>query len=429
MRLQGYVNDYCHKSLLKSVNGNEGELVGTSNEKYQLVQVHALIRHGDRSPIRKFDTQPTVNYECGMIDKNEKWLGLSDFNLKPNPPNARIIHINTPLFRGFESKICEMRQLTFEGSKQLYSIGSFFKRKYSHIVDTILDQSNVFIQCTDYRRTIHSASSFALGFLPDTSSVRKSIPIYVSNGNLLVVPPPNILQEYPDCKKIIQVNTLDKKASGYDQMLKTKRHAIDHLASIMNVRDSQQFTMADVFDQVWCRLCHNMPLPCGLKSCVNESLALEGAKVVHWSFSHRYPNKTSILAAQPYIYHSFVRQIDLAILNSNLKKPYFKFLFSFAHDSTITQLLTSLGVYESSWFPYATRIVVELWKDKTKKVDDPNTHFVRILLNGKSVMNTLHQYPVGYFESDGQLLSYTAWRESMVTGTYRDLETYKKICL
>ena len=419
-----YVRDYCHQTLLESVMGDEARLPDSGSLRFKLLQVHVLMRHGDRSPIG-FTVQPEVSYECGMTDRDEKWLGLKDFTLKRNPETGDFKHWETELFRGFKSRKCLAFQLTLRGFRQLFAVGKFMKKRYSPLITEKPTRLNTYVQCTDYRRTIHSAASFALAFLPNGSSVRAHIPIHLTPGSMLAQPPPGVTASYHMCNNLVKIKAKELQRSKEMKKDKESRLLFNTIADLMGL-SGKGLTPADIFDDVWGRLCHGLPLPCNGKSCMSASLAAEGAKTVQRSFSRRFPVKSSVLALQPFLFHSVIKQIDSAI--SSHSSEWYKFLFSFAHDSTLTSFLVSVGISVDTWLPYASRIVVEVWQESSPD-DDSSYYYIRILLNGKSMMNHLSgHYQKDDFSLNGELLDYRSWRNHMTTGPYRTLNEYNSLC-
>lgn len=191
---------YCHRSLLKSATGSEGSLPSHSN-LYELVQVHMLLRHGDRSQATDLRMKPPVRFECGMVDRDEQWRELENFKLLPHPKTANVRHLHDPLFRGFESQSCHSGQLTLVGLQQHRQIGLFMKDRYQELLQSVEDTRDIFVQSTDYTRTIDSAAAFLLGF-NSKQPQHMSIPIHVSRDINLSSPPPRLTKNYPKCKKL-----------------------------------------------------------------------------------------------------------------------------------------------------------------------------------------------------------------------------------
>ena len=400
------------------------------NTRFKLVQVHALLRHGDRSPSVTLDSND-ISYECGMIDGDRKWLSLNDFRIKPNPEGAKLRFLTTKLFRGFESQKCLEFQLTLKGFRQHYATGAFIRDRYMHLVQGPVKPSDILIQCTNYRRTIHSSASFALGFLPSDSIFRNQVPLHTTFGSMLATPPPGRGIVYDVCKNVFQLKAKELQESGYANRMFRLRPFFAMIAKSMNL-NTKGLDADDIFDNVWGIVCHDLPLPCQNGVCLNDTMIAKGMKMVDWSFSHKYPVGSSVLSMQPFMFHSLIREIDIAIENRKYEKNErgrnepFKFLFNFAHDSTLTAFLVSLGYQIDTWLPYASRIVIELWEDSLM----PGHYYIRFLLNGRSITKQLiDQYPRDVqVELNKELVSYQSWKSIMVTGAYRDIKDYNNKC-
>ena len=356
-----------------------------------------------------------------MTDGDEKWLALQDFPVKPNPAKeTHLPTLKTKLFQGFQSQTCIPFQLTFKGFRQHHATGLFIRNRYWNHFTEQIQASDILIQSTSYSRTVQSSASFALGFIPSDSVKRAEVPIYCSPGAMLATPPPGRTVVYERCRNLYQVKANELKDPGYVSKVAQLKPLFKDIAFLINLkRDSLE--LEDIFDNVWGIVCHDLPLPCRQGSCLEESLISKGAKAVDWSFSNKWSQGSSVLAVQPFLFHSIINEIDLAIRGESS----FKFLFSCAHDSTLTAVLASLNIEINFWLPYASRIILEVWKD----IVMPDHHYIRFLLNGKSVMKQFAaRFPRDVFELDGELLSYDYWRESMVTGVYRDKDSYHERC-
>lgn len=430
-KLRQIANNYCHASLDGRVAGEEGESHITRREEgFELVQMNMLIRHGDRSPTTHLNLQPPVQYECGMINKHENWAGLDDFQIQPLPPLAKVVHRKVELFRGFNTLPCKVGQLTYRGFKQHHSIGSYMAAKYKALLNRGMDKSSIYLQSTDYGRTIHSAAAFGLGFLSSRPTVRKSIPIHVSSpGNsLLTEPPPGIPMTYPPCSNIARIRTSDLSRTNYERELKKWHESFDTVVGILGINKSHAPSITELYDHFWCRMCHNATLPCGKTTCINSTLAYQTALAAHWYYLHKFTNTTSIVSVQPFLFHTVFGKLDSAIKGISSNGPYHRFVISFAHDTTVNPFLRSLGFSVMYWVPYASRVVIELWRDTSQPPQLPRSYYVRLLFNGASLMAMI-KHPAEDFRANGQLLNYAAWKEGLMKEQLRNIDSYKNICL
>ena len=420
--------DYCHHSLLKTVNGEEAVLNSNTAGKYELVQVHGLFRHGDRhTGLTYLNYKPQVDLECGMIDREPIWEKLNDFKIKRTSTLTSLrTSTKLKLFKGYDKKSCKRSRLTYVGYKQLYALGTFISDSYAKILTNV--PKHIYVQATDYKRTIRSAAAFMLGFIPEyETKLRLAIPIHVSPGTLLDIPPIHTLQAYPVCRSLVKVRKNELRLSGYLEQIQANKTIIDQIVKIAGLPGTIKASITDLYDPLWARLCHDKPMPCGPHHCIDDKLLLKGAKLAHWSYAHKHGNISSILAIQPFLYHSVISQMDAAVQGVLKSQSFRRFILSFGHDSTLSPLLTSLGFPQPYWLPYASRVIIELWRDSTKKVAAMSSFYVRILYNGDSLMNQMN-FPSRHFVADHQLVKYTVWKNRLISGKYRDINSYLNVC-
>uniref|UniRef100_H2ZM94 acid phosphatase n=1 Tax=Ciona savignyi TaxID=51511 RepID=H2ZM94_CIOSA len=98
-----------------------------SSEENELIFANLIWRHGARSPVRSYPTNP--------------------YNNKPVWP------------QGFG-------QLTQVGMRQEYALGRYFRERYKHLLSSQYNRSEIYIRSTDYDRTLMSAQSNMAGLFP-----------------------------------------------------------------------------------------------------------------------------------------------------------------------------------------------------------------------------------------------------------------------
>ena len=406
--LKPFLEDYCHCKAAYKTDGKEGDLLGKHNLK--LVQVHMIARHGDRSPASSVRMGKKSVYECGFERSDEKWLGLLDFAINPFPGSR--INSRKVQFPGFHRKKCSVGQLTSIGYMQHYFLGSLMRKKYISFVQG-LKPTDFFVHSTDYSRTIQSASAFLLGFFNQTA-FRKDVSINVSPGSVLSSPPPGTPLRFTACtkSKFKKILLSELNSSGFfPKALQRGYHLIEKLCKMFSLdcnkhNDTFGDLAVSLVDALLCIGCHQLPLPCNsAQQCVSPSFAAELMNFSEWVWSERYPRIASLLAMQPFIYHSVVNQMDRAITFQNS----YRFMWSFAHDSVISELLRILGFSLEKLIPYASRLVFELWTDG-------QNYFVRVLFNG-IILNSNN---LGLFSDmeNSDFIPYSIWKQSLTSENY-----------
>ena len=419
---------YCHRSLLNTSYGSEGNLDSVSGDAFELVHVNILARHGDRTPATTHRIGSPLFYQCGLVTGDQDWEDLRDFpKPSPLPASARIRNSRLELFPGTNFKRCGIGMLTNTGYQQHHALGSLMQYKYADFIgDPSVIAKNIFVQSTDYSRTIHSAASFLLGFLPDNPKIRQSTVIHVSAGSLLQSPPTGIAVSYGYCRNYVQLWREDMEATKYFSVEKRVWHPLmEKLCDMFNIQRRNEPIVTELFDHILTRGCHSDQLPCNRQGeCVDHAFASQLFAFADWTWNHRYPRNSSILGVIPFLKHSVLEIMNNAI---NHVPPSSKFVFSFSHDATLVRVLSSLGIPLKGWMPYASRIVFELWK----KIDTEQEYYVRVLFNGTPITNKiplLQAYQRTQVESRLNLVQYSALKDCLTTGKYRAVQSYHTVC-
>lgn len=386
--------EYCHKSLLQfsEPSSSEAKLL-SSQQSLELVQLHVIARHGDRSPAHDFDMGHPQDFTCGLEEKS--WAGLKKFAVKPLPPTSKISLVNFPVFPGSSSKRCGVGMLTTVGFSQHYHLGTTLRRNYQDFLSTV-KSDDIFVHSTSFPRTVQSAAAFLHGY---SRGDEGGIPIHISDGDVLSAPPVGV-KMYPPCRKLGRFYKKTKKGvdtRGWQDVVESVQ-AMFGLA--FAVETSEKAIM--LADHIMARLCHEMPLPCnGDGRCVDVSSALELIKGADVAWRYRYTRPYSAVALRPFMQHS-LEVMDAAVHS----KSTYKLMLSFAHDSTLTMILDTVGVESEGWMPYASRVVMELWKSSQ------GDHFVRVLFNGVDITGQVANHTRST-EPTG-LVEYDKWRDMLL---------------
>ena len=424
--LNKITRDYCHGS---SPSGEEGVLRDDTNNRYKLVQAHALFRHGDRtseSPLLRY--LPPNDIECGLTDGSLEWRKLRSIKLKPHPSKSNVRNNKLRLFRGYSNQPCQKGHLTFVGFQQHSSLGSYFQTRYKDLVSDGPDR--VFVQSTDMPRTIHSSAGFLVGFYSNKKKVPHQAAIHVSRGILLGAPPPKVHRYYPYCENLYNIRKQEYSTSTqFKRIKRNTTQTAKKLLKALHLNENLSSSITEVYDAFWPLLCHGKPNPCVGYVCLNDSALIEGAASAHLQYANKHPSNFSILASQPYLYHTVLHSMDSAIMSiSKQSEKYMQLSLSFGHDSNIAPLLSTIGWKLDYWPSYGSRVVMELWKDTSKTPTTENDYYVRVLFNGRAISDKLPFGDENQFAAGKQLLKYNDWKNYLTTGPYREITSYIRHC-
>ena len=398
-------------------------------EKYKLVHVHIVTRHGDRTPTSS-NLQlgyPKVDYQCGLsgaVHASEKWANhkavlwesLDDF-----PPLATVGSVKNAMLRlhpGDES--CQAGDLTSQGFLQHHNLGTLMQMTYGELFAGMDIKTDMYVQSTDFRRTIRSAGAFLLGFVPKVQQLRELVQIHIQPGNLNQAPPITVPQTYKPCRKVVQLRGAENNKRGYYKQEREFHWMFDEIVDLFSHRIRPDAPWTELFDKIMTRGCHSpYILPCTKdNTCIGCELGKKMFDYADWSMSEKYALNASCVAATPFIKHSLLDPMARIVSEDMFTK--YKIMLTFTHDSTMNQLLKALGMSVREWMPFASRLSFELWRATDITSDTPH-YFVRVLFNGKIVTHTL---PFSDKE-DKELVYYSIWENNIVPLT---VQTYNQQC-
>ena len=431
-RSQEYCNELWNDT---GVSGSEAKLPFEGTNYYELIQVHMIARHGDRSPVHQTFLSKDLNIPCSFPKNEKHWWGrMNDFTMQKLIVSGIAPLDNVNHFPGYDEHPCKLGEMTHRGYIQHYLLGQFFAKQYADQVNTYLDgdwPKNIFVHSTDYPRTIASAAAFLLGFLPDESSIRKSIPIHFSQGTFLYGVPQGVTLTYRWCPKLREMAKFQNDELEAGRMFYFNE--MRQVAEIFKKSSSKLPESTVLVENLLVHMCHKKKLPCHESgSCLDMALAYRLLEYADWTIEHKYTTTNSILMMQPFMYNSVLKKMFEAIDKlASGKHDYNKFLLYFAHDSTLTPLMTLLGIPPKKWVPYASRLVIELWKEKVSSnpVDSVGfgPFYIRILFNGQGWTGKL-PLPETSFALVKDLVKLRAFRKFLTSGKFREKASFDKEC-
>lgn len=424
------LQQYCHRSLLH-FDTSEAAEGAVSSRDLELVQVFITARHGDRSPATpysSFKIGAPVSYQCGLVDTHTKWQRAKDF-LTLSPLSSKVRNGHIQLFPGTGNRECGVGMLTQVGFQQHSALGLLMQEKYASFIgqeSRDVNPNQLYVQSTDVPRTIHSAAAFLLGFLSNNSELRYKVPIHLSPGIVLQSPPPGVKHIFGSCNKLIKVRLEDQENTHYFSEERAKfHHMVLRLCNMFSLPEGYRSkpVINELFDHILTRGCHNPgnPLPCNAnKECISYSFASDLFAFADWTWGRKYPQVSSIVATLPFLRHTVLELMERAVAGV---EDRYSFVLSVTHDTTLTQILNALGVPLEGWMPYASRLVFELWRQKSQDL-----YLVRVLFNGRPITEALSSRSRTPLEVDNQLLLFSSWKSLLSTGQYRDIISYNRMC-
>ncbi|CAG9861469.1 unnamed protein product [Phyllotreta striolata] len=297
----------------------------------QLEAVIVIFRHGDRTPIKPYPNDP-------YKDKSYWPVGFG--------------------------------QLTNEGKQRHYQLGRWLRSRYDGFLPSTYSENDIYVRSTDIDRTLMSAEANLAGLYPPTSS-------QTWNPDLKWEPIP----VHTEPQKTDALLAMKKPCPKYDKLYKQVMKS-DYFRNISHQNHDLYAYLTKhsgevISDIPTLQFLHNNLF---IETLFNYTLPDWATKV--------YPGKLEPWANLAFAMDTFTK--DLARLKTGLLMNHIvtffrnhtinapetrKFLMLSGHDTTIANVLNTLGAFQYHCPPYASTIIFEL----------------RTRLNGQHYVNVLYK--------------------------------------
>ncbi|XP_070545318.1 prostatic acid phosphatase-like isoform X3 [Ptychodera flava] len=299
--------------------------VGSSSDRtIRLAQV--LYRHGNRSPIEAYPTDP-------------------------NPPST------WPQGYG---------QLTNIGKMQHYHLGQWFLERYG---ETLLNKTylreQIYVRSTDVDRTLMSAECNLAGLYPPNGTQKwnpdikmpwQPIPIHTKEDDQ------DILIGFKPCnKKGELMNDIKNGKASQDYY----EENIDFFTMLKEesglINASSMWNFSHLGDAIWFENAENKTVPEWANAEVQKKLKL----LMDYCYELSYSNdniELKRLDAGVLLNEMVHNMISKA---SKLDNDTYRMHMYSAHDTTVASLLGTLKIFNSLWPPTASVVLIELFQENT----------------------------------------------------------------
>ncbi|XP_052416668.1 lysosomal acid phosphatase [Carassius gibelio] len=286
--------------------------------------VTVLYRHGDRSPIKSYPTDPY---------KESDWP------------------------QGFG-------QLSREGMEQHFELGRFLKKRYTGFLSEDYDRHEIVIRSTDVDRTLMSAEANLAGMFPPNGSE-------VFNPDLKWQPIPvhtvpadeEKLLSFPlnDCPRYTQLMNETEKTDFFLNMTETYKDFIEMVKNKTGLEKTNIETVWSVYDTLFCEANHGMRPPDWVTSSVMETLKV----LKNFGFQIMfgvYKRKEKCRLQGGLLLDQIIKNLSNAAALDSKQKV--KMMVYSAHDTTVVALQEALNVFNGLQAPYASCHLIELHQEE-----------------------------------------------------------------
>lgn len=301
-----------------------GFLCGETAGKGQLVYVTVLFRHGDRSPVKAYPTDPY---------QESAWP------------------------QGFG-------QLSQEGMKQHYVLGQFLRERYKGFLNESYDRHEISVRSTDYDRTLMSAEANLAGLYPPSGRqvfkpdlIWQPIPVHTvpqSEEKLLSFP-------RGDCPRYEQLMNETEHTESFLNVTLTYQDFIDLVKNKTGLNKTNVESVWSVYDTLFCESRHNLTAPDWVTPEVMEKLKFLKDFGFQVTFGvHKQEEKSRLQGGV--LLGEIVKNLSKMAVQD--PKHKLKLMMLSAHDTTVAALQASLNVFNGIQPPYASCHIFELHRDE-----------------------------------------------------------------
>ncbi|OWR41231.1 prostatic acid phosphatase like protein [Danaus plexippus plexippus] len=302
----------------------------TSIQAEKSVKYAAVVfRHGDRTPVNQFPTDPYNNQSLWPVKFGE---------------------------------------LTNLGKRQHYMLGKWIRKRYSNLISKQFDPSEVYIRSTDVDRTLMSAQANLAGLYPPTG---KS----VWNKNLMWQPIPvhtkpekedELLAMKRKCIPYTKEKEKYEDSPPYKDRLSKYNELMDYLTAYTGMKIKDYTDINDIYNVLFIESLYNFTLPSWTQSVYPDKMK---EPACYSFFTAAATPLMARLLVGP-LFKEIVTTMDNVIAN---KDDSLKLSIYSGHDFTIGNILTALDVFDGKCPAYTSTIIFELLEDSVTK-----KHFIRV---------------------------------------------------
>ncbi|KAL1465232.1 hypothetical protein WDU94_004819 [Cyamophila willieti] len=286
----------------------------------KLVFVSVLFRHGDRTPIKHYPTDPYKNASYWPVGPG---------------------------------------QLTNVGKMQHYELGQWFRARYQTFLGDTYSNEKVYVMSTDVDRTLMSADAMLAGLFPpfggqvwDPQIKWQPIPVHTTPEKL-----DKVLAMKKPCPQYDIEKNKYMASPEVQQFVAKYRPLFDYVSQHAGQPVETPTDLEYIHNTLFIEETNNLTLPEWTQPIYPEPMRTVA------SFSFGMPASTPALKrlkGGPLL-DDIVRHM-VAKSKDKLKKK--KLWVYSAHDTTVSNLLNTLNVFDLQCPPYASTVMIELHEDQ-----------------------------------------------------------------
>jgi len=291
-----------------------------SDDLQGLRLVHLVYRHGDRTPISPYPTDPYKDLKY--------W----------------------PIGYG---------QLTNEGKLRHYNLGQWIRNRYTGFLSESYVADEIFVRSTDVDRTLMSAESNLAGLFPPTDQQQWNDRLDWQPVPVHTVPQSedDLLSSHADCPRFTELQEQLVHSEDFRQMYLENKQLFDYISNNTGLNLTNIVDLEYVYDTLYIEKANNLTLPNWTKPVFPGGKFQELRDL---SFTvDTYTKELKRLKGGPFL--KKILKDTFAMVDGSLEPMDRKMFMYSGHDTTVAPILHTLGVFNPPVAPaYASMILFEV---------------------------------------------------------------------
>lgn len=389
----GYVFDHCN--FIETIKLSHETNLPSHTEKFELLKVIVVTRHGDRSPLKpvaqmdSVDCQSIVFSSADRQREESKYLQIVE-ELKDKQVELQKYKYPASWLK-FSEK-CTTSTLNEQGIAQMVKTGYLLCQAYSKKLNLTAETigADISVKSTNTSRTFQSAVSFLFAFYKCLGSNMftefPKITIFSDSQFCDKSPTTSYCRIEAFTRRFVHIRA-DKvfPPDVYRRFYEFRKHMGYILRANNKVVERNTSSPRSILDKLNVFLCRKHALPCHkVYGC---------ASVIHVNTSVRYLNMTyEILNRDPdkvteksRLYyeahlikiHGFFQHLKKDVLSKK------KFILYSGHDITLESIAVAMQFYDGLLIKYASRLVFEVYQKGSQLL-------LRVIYNGLEVTGQIY---------------------------------------
>ncbi|KAG8674272.1 hypothetical protein FPOAC1_000236 [Fusarium poae] len=359
------------------------------SKEYELQYVEVIQRHHKRTPYAS-NAFPVEPYQWNCDNQGLYYYGRQ-FTDEPKP-NAQgywkgfISDINPFIPSGWIGS-CQFPQITAEGLDDSWVHGKDLYEVYHDLLNFIPGRDEDWRSKVKFRVTNNQITSQVAGmFINGMYHTTDSVPLHIQQAGV------DSLEPQYKCSVGSKLSSAIKSSSNGEwkkHLDKTRDlyKILDDISGVPAGDEGFHESFDHYYDNLSARQCHAKPFPCKLvdgknsTTCVDQKLANTVYRLGQWEYSQIYRDAPASLAASATSWGVWIAELASHFRQVMSGKQDILYLHNFAHDGSVSRLLSILQIDVMVWPGMGSEVVFELYKKDGQ-------YFVRVLFSGKTLKSS-----------------------------------------